>query len=111
MKISHLIACICGLVLLTASCKTNVYTTKESKTEAAYVAFQSNNQLVNKTVSVTINGYHFDAKVTKSQAKSKSQLYVTIPGTKQVDIMYKGTLIYSKKVLLTDQQTKIIELP
>ena len=65
-----------------------------------------------KTVQVDVDGTKFDAKVVKPKtANRKGTQYGVATGRRSITVTFNGQTIYSKQLLLSSQETKIINLP
>ena len=54
----------------------------------------------------------FEAKVVKAKnANRKGTSYAVSTGRKKINVIYNGKSIYSKEILVSTQETKIITLP
>lgn len=100
-------------VLLTA-CKANMPVAQQSgKEDIAYLLLVSNGGTYNnKTVQVSVDGQTFDAVVVKQKTSNRRGTQYTAPtGSHQLTVTFNGQTIYNKKVFLSTQQVKRIELP
>jgi hypothetical protein len=97
-------------------CKTSYPVAQQSgKDDMAYLVFVGPKQTYgngSKLVQVDIDGAKFDAKVVKPKvANRKGTQYGVATGNRHVTVKFKGETIYSKQLLLSSQETKIINLP
>lgn len=107
-----MLAVTCFLV----SCKTNYPVAQQSgKEDMAYLVFVGPRQTYgngSKPVQVDVDGKTFDAKVVKPKvANRKGTQYGVATGNRHVTVKFKGETIYRKQLLLSSQETKIINLP
>jgi hypothetical protein len=65
-----------------------------------------------KLVQVDVDGTKFDAKVVKPKtANRKGVQYGVATGQRNLTVTFEGQTVYSKKLFLSSQETKIITLP
>ena len=65
-----------------------------------------------KLVQVDVDGTKFDAKVVKPKtANRKGTQYGVATGNRQITVKFNGETIYSKRLFLSSQETKVINLP
>ena len=115
MKKNLLIALVAFICLLTG-CKSSMPVAQQSgKEDMAYLVFvgpRSTYGNGSKPVQVNVDGTIFDAKVIKPKvANRKGVQYGVAPGTRNITVKFNGETVYSKKLFLSSQETKIINLP
>ena len=101
------------LVLLVA-CKTTYPREQQSgKEDVAFLLFVSYKQYVNRPLTITLDGKTtFEAKVVRdSKATYKGQSYAVKSGRRDIVVRNGNEVIYSKKLFLSPQETKLIKLP
>ena len=81
----------------------------------AYLVFVGPRQTYgngSKLVQVDVDGTKFDAKVVKPKtANRKGTQYGVATGNRQITVKFNGETIYSKRLFLSSQETKVINLP
>ena len=107
-----LFAITCFLV----GCKTNYPVAQQTgKEDMAYLVFVGPRQTYgngSKLVQVDVDGNKFDAEVVKPKtANRKGTQYGVAPGNRHVTVKFNGETIYSKRLFLSSQETKVINLP
>lgn len=105
---------IVGLIALLCGCKAHYPVAQESgKEDMAYLLFTSPDKYAGKEVTVMLDGKKsFEAKVVKAKnANRKGTSYAVSTGRKKINVIYNGKSIYSKEILVSTQETKIITLP
>ncbi len=84
------------------------------KSDVAYLLFVSPEHFYNKTVDVALSSMEqgFTAEVVKEKKSLRKGKAYTVPtGAATVKVYHQGKLLYSRKLFLSTQQTKIIQLP
>ena len=107
-----LLANTCFLV----GCKTSFPVAQQTgKEDMAYLVFVGPRQTYgngSKLVQVDVDGTKFDAKVVKPKtANRKGTQYGVATGNRQITVKFNGETIYSKRLFLSSQETKVINLP
>ena len=107
-----LLAITCFLV----GCKTSFPVAQQTgKEDMAYLVFVGPRQTYgngSKLVQVDVDGTKFDAKVVKPKtANRKGTQYGVATGNRQITVKFNGETIYSKRLFLASQETKVINLP
>lgn len=105
---------IFALAILFVGCRANFPVAQESgKEDRAFLLFVGNKEYGNKHVQVFIdNNVSFDAKVVKvKNANRKGTQYGVSTGTRKLQVVYEGAILFNKKVFLSPQEVKIIMLP
>ena len=107
-----LLAITCFLV----GCKTSFPVAQQTgKEDMAYLVFVGPRQTYgngSKLVQVDVDGTKFDAKVVKPKtANRKGTQYGVATGNRQITVKFNGETIYSKRLFLSSQETKVINLP
>jgi hypothetical protein len=107
-----LLAITCFLV----GCKTSFPVAQQTgKEDMAYLVFVGPRQTYgngSKLVQVDVDGTKFDAKVVKPKtANRKGTQYGVATGNRQITVKFNGETIYSKRIFLSSQETKVINLP
>ena len=107
-----LLAITCFLV----GCKTSFPVAQQTgKEDMAYLVFVGPRQTYgngSKLVQVDVDGTKFDAKVVKPKtANRKVTQYGVATGNRQITVKFNGETIYSKRLFLSSQETKVINLP
>lgn len=107
-----LLAITCFLV----GCKTSFPVAQQTgKEDMAYLVFVGPRQTYgngSKLVQVDVDGTKFDAKVVKPKtANRKGTQYGVATGNRQITVKFNGETIYSKRLFLSSQETKVITLP
>lgn len=107
-----LLAIACFLV----GCKTSFPVAQQTgKEDMAYLVFVGPRQTYgngSKLVQVDVDGTKFDAKVVKPKtANRKGTQYGVATGNRQITVKFNGETIYSKRLFLSSQETKVINLP
>ena len=107
-----LLAITCFLV----GCKTSFPVAQQTgKEDMAYLVFVGPRQTYgngSKLVQVDVDGTKFDAKVVKPKtANRKGTQYGVATGNRQIAVKFNGETIYSKRIFLSSQETKVINLP
>jgi hypothetical protein len=107
-----LLAITCFLV----GCKTSFPVAQQTgKEDMAYLVFVGPRQNYgngSKLVQVDVDGTKFDAKVVKPKtANRKGTQYGVATGNRQITVKFNGETIYSKRLFLSSQETKVINLP
>lgn len=106
-----LYALIMGMVLLT-SCG-GIRTTTRGLENESYLEFVSQTQTYPDGVSVVVdNANPFTAVVYKDKVdRTKGTVYAISTGTHSVKVFYKNEILYHKKIFISSQETKYIQLP
>ena len=115
MKTRILLAVV-AFVSLLLGCKSSFPVAQQSgKEDMAYLVFVGPKDTYgngSKLVQVDVDGTTFDAKVVKPKvANRKGTQYGVATGRRNVTVKFKGETIYSKQLLLSSQENKIINLP
>ncbi len=104
-----------ALPLLLSGCRANLPVAQESgKEDMAYLLFISPKEYTGKQVKVTIdNAQPFDAKVVKAKKSNRrGTQYGVGVGTRSLKVTDEaGRTLYDKKVFLSTQEVKQINLP
>jgi len=104
---------------LFASGCTGVKSTISGIENESYLAFYSDNiDIINSKIDVVIdNNNPFSVEVNKMrrnttnfEKRPKGKVYSIKPGKSYIKISQNGKLIYSKKLFVSNQETKIIKL-
>lgn len=101
-------------VIALAGCKANFPVAQQSgKEDTSYLLFVSQKEYRNKTVQVSIdNGPSFDAKtVSEKKSNRRGNQYGVTTGAKDIKVSYNGQTLYQKKLFLSTQEVKQINLP
>ena len=105
-------------VFIFSSC-TGVKTTVTGLENESFLSFYSNDQsVINSKIEVSIgDGNTFVAEVNKMKRNStnfekrpKGNIYSIKPGKHDVKVTKNGKLIYSKRIFISNQETKTIIL-
>lgn len=112
----RLIFTMFAITCFLVSCKTSFPVAQQSgKEDIAYLVFVGPKETYgngSKLVQVDVDGNLFDAKVVKPKvANRKGTQYGVTTGNRHVTVKFQGKTIYSKQLLLSSQETKIINLP
>lgn len=102
------------LPLLLAACKANFPVAQESgKEDMAYLLFVGQSQYGGQEVEVTIdNATPFTAKVVKAKKSNRrGTQYGIATGTRDLKVTANGQTIYQKKIFVSTQEVKQIQLP
>ena len=115
MKKILFFAIIASVLMLTGS-KTSVPVAQQSgKEDMAYLVFVGPKSTYGNglhPVQVDVDGTKFDAKVVKPKtANRKGVQYGVAPGTRNITVKFNNNVVYNKKLFLSSQETKIINLP
>ena len=107
---------IIASVLMLTGCKTSVPVAQQSgKEDMAYLVFVGPKSTYGNglhPVQVDVDGTKFDAKVVKPKtANRKGVQYGVAPGTRNITVKFNNNVVYNKKLFLSSQETKIINLP
>ena len=107
-----MVATICLIV----GCKSSFPVAQQSgKDDMAYLVFVGSKDTYgngSRLVQVDVDGTKFDAKVVKPKtANRKGTQYGVTPGTRNVVVTLDGKTVYSKQLFLSNQETRIINLP
>ncbi|MBR4572658.1 MAG: hypothetical protein IKO28_04495 [Prevotella sp.] len=107
---------IMASVLMLTGCKTSFPVPQQSgKEDMAYLVFVGPKSTYGNglhPVQVDVDGTKFDAKVVKPKtANRKGVQYGVAPGTRNITVKFNNNLVYNKKLFLSSQETKIINLP
>ncbi len=107
-------AALCGALML-CSCGVGSYSISSGKADEGMVSFVS----ASKTpISVTVDDTAYDIYTVKTKAwrkdrnirKTAQNTIFTTPGTHEITVRIKGNEVYSKKVFISAQEHKVIEL-
>ena len=112
----NLFFAIMASVLMLTGCKTSFPVPQQSgKEDMAYLVFvgpKSTYGNGSHPVQVDVDGTKFDAKVVKPKtANRKGVQYGVAPGTRNITVKFNNNVVYNKKLFLSSQETKIINLP
>lgn len=112
----NLFFAIMASVLMLTGCKTSFPVPQQSgKEDMAYLVFVGPKSTYGNglhPVQVDVDGTKFDAKVVKPKtANRKGVQYGVAPGTRNITVMFNNNVVYNKKLFLSSQETKIINLP
>lgn len=112
----RLIFAILALTCMLVGCKTSFPVAQQTgKEDMAYLVFVGPRQTYgngSKLVQVDVDGTQFDAKVIKPKvANRKGTQYGVATGNRHVTVTFNGKTVYSKKLFLSSQETKVITLP
>ena len=102
------------LALILAGCRANMPVSQQSgREDIAYLLFVSaGGEYNNKYVQVNVDGHQYDAKVVKAKKSNRKGMQYTAPtGNHQLIVTSEGRTLYSKKVFLSAQEVKNIQLP
>ena len=99
---------------------TGVKSTVGGMDNESFLSFYSSNSNISN-VDVNLqqkgNNINFTAKVNKMrrnstnfQKRPNGQVYSITPGLQEIRVTHNGKLIYSKKIFISSQETKIIKL-
>ena len=112
----YILAAICLIFMASfTSCGVGSYSVSSGCDDVAYISVEANEQY---PVVVTVDGTQFDTFTVKRIAhktrrdikKTAKHLITTTPGTHDVIVKKDGKDVYSKKVVISTSETKIIEL-
>lgn len=94
-------------------CRAHYPVAQESGTDdAAYLLFISTSNSGNHEVDVTIDDTSFKAKTVKAKKSNRrGSQYKVNPGTRKLKVIDNGSVVYDKTIILSNQETKKIELP
>jgi hypothetical protein len=112
----NLFFAIMASVLMLTGCKTSFPVPQQSgKEDMAYLVFVGPKSTYGNglhPVQVDVDGTKFDAKVVKPKtANRKGVQYGVAPGTRNITVKFNNNVVYNKKLFLSSQETKIINLP
>lgn len=101
-----------ALALMMSSCKAPV-AQQGGKEDMAFLLFVSSSQYAGKDVQVTIDdGTTFNAKVVKAKkAKRGGSQYGIATGNRSIKVTSQGQVLYQKKIFVSAQEVKQIQLP
>ena len=108
---------IVALLMLTlglTSCRVSAPVAQQGgKEDQAFLLFVSPNEYAGKEVEVSIDQADpFTAKVVKQKKSSrKGTQYGIHTGTRNLRVTYKGKVLYQKKIFVSTQEVKSINLP
>ena len=99
--------------LILAGCSVGRTTTTRGIENESYLQFVQGQEKYSDGVDVFIdNNEPFKAKVDKIKKQTvKGNIYTIKSGTRQLKVEYKGNVLYEKKVVLSSQETRQIQLP
>ena len=103
-----------AVALLLIGCKANLPVAQQTgKDDVAYLLFVGQSEYGGKEVQVSIdNEQPFNAKVVKSRkAVRRGTQYGVGTGTRSIIVKSEGKVIYKKKLFLSTQEVKQIQLP
>lgn len=110
------LAIVCLFIMASfSSCGVGSYSVSSGRDDVAYISLEANEQY---PVVVTVDGTTYDTFTVKKIAhktrrdikKTAKYLITTTPGTHDVKVTKDGKEVYSKKVVISTSETKIIEL-
>lgn len=107
-----LIVCIMAALMLNG-CRAHYPVAQESGIDdSAYLLFISTSNSDNHEVDVTIDGTNFKATTVKAKKSNRrGSQYKVNPGIRKLKVVDNGTVVYDKTIILSNQETKKIELP
>ena len=116
MKRKFIVMMLALVGILMSGCKTSFPVPQQrGKEDMAYLVFVGPKETYgngSRPVQVNVDGTTFDAKVVKPKtANRKGMQYGVATGTRNITVTFQGKTIYSKKLFLSSQETKIINLP
>ena len=103
-----------SLACLMTGCRVSAPVAQQGGLEdRAFLLFVSPNEYAGKEVEVSIDdAAPFAAKVVKQKkANRKGTQYGIQTGTRQLKVKYRGKLLYQKKIFVSTQEVKSINLP
>ena len=94
-------------------CKVGRTTEVKGLENESYLQFVQGNEKYSEGVDVYIDDLPaIKAKVVKQNDRTvKGQVYTVKSGTRQLKVVYKDKVLFDKKVVLSSQQTRQINLP
>ncbi len=101
-------------ILLLAGCRAHYPVAQQSgKDDVAYLLFVSTSgQLHKQKVFYTIDDSGYEAQVVKQKTSNRRGTQYTAPtGNHMLTVTKDGQTLYSKRVFLSQQEVKIINLP
>ena len=101
-------------MLLMPGCRSSYPVAQQSGLEdAAFLLFVSQKDYVKQNLTIIVDDTKFDAVAVKAtKAKRKGTIYKIVPGTRHLIVQNdKGEVLYDKKVFISKQETKQIQLP
>ncbi|MCF0183329.1 MAG: hypothetical protein HUK01_03220 [Bacteroidaceae bacterium] len=100
-------------VVLLASCRVHNPVAQESgKEDMGYLLFVSVGNNDNYDLDVTLDDKTFKARTVKAKkAGRRGTQYGITPGVHTIKVMSEGKLYYEKKIMVSAQEVKQIELP
>ena len=109
-----LIIALCGALML-CSCGVGSYSVISGKADEGMVSFVSESKT---PITVTVDDSSYDIYTVKTKAwrkdrdirKTVQNTIVMTPGTHQIVVKVNGSEVYAKKVFISAQEHKIIEL-
>lgn len=117
MKKLHILAVLILTIVLNGC--TGVKTTVGGLDNESFLSFHSDKkEIFSSTVNVKLgDNTTFSAEVNKMRRNStnfekrpKGKVYSIKPGANTIEISHNGKLIYRKKIFISNQETKIIQL-
>jgi hypothetical protein len=107
-----LIVIFSACILLLSAC-TGVKTLSSGLENEAYLKFVGDKNLYEFGVEVTVDDKTtFTAQVVNDNIKAPTgNVYAIAPGTHIIKVKYNNSIIYTKKVFVSTQETKKIILP
>ena len=108
------IVALMSLVLLMTGCRVSAPVAQQGgKEDRAFLLFVSPDEYAGKEVEVSIdNAAPFTAKVVKEKKSNrKGTQYGIQTGARQLKVSYRGKLLYQKKIFVSTQEVKSINLP
>jgi len=99
--------------IVLAGCKVGRTTEVKGLENESYLQFVQGQQKYSEGVDVYVDDLPtFKAKVVKQNDRTvKGQVYTVKSGTRQLKVIYKENVLFDKKVVLSSQQTRQINLP
>jgi hypothetical protein len=99
--------------LIFMGCKTGTTTESRGYENESYLQFVQGTQTYPQGVTVFIDDLQpIVAKVDKVKAMTvRGNVYTVKSGTRHVKVVYNGTVLFDKQVVLSPQQTRSIQLP
>lgn len=103
---------IVGIVTILTSCG-GIKTSSSGLENQSYLEFLGIPSNYSEGIQVDVDKQtHFEAKVVKEKiTRTKETVYAISAGTHNITIKYKGKVIISRKIFVSAQETKKIELP
>lgn len=105
---------LAALPLLLSACRAHFPVAQESgKEDMAFLLFVGQKQFGGQTVQVSIdNAAPFTAKVVKAKKSNRrGTQYGIATGTRDLKVTADGQILYQKKIFVSTQEVKQIQLP